>query len=115
MPRGSTQPPLSQPRASSQPPVSHPRGSQPQMTAPAQRSSQPSFVSSHAGLASPGATTGTTRLGVAPAPIRPSKPHPIASQSLADQPRGSSGTVWLVVGLLLILASAATLVFVLAS
>ncbi len=98
--RGSSQPPVSQPRAPSQPPMSRP--------------SQPRLASSHAGLASPGQTTGTTRLGVAPAPIRPSKPHPIASQSVAEQ-RGSSGKLWLLVGILLILASTATLVFVLAS
>jgi hypothetical protein len=64
-------------------------------------------ASSAAGL-SPAAVHGGTKLGHAPYGVRPSK------QQLATHRGRSESRVWLIVALLLLLASAAALVFVLA-
>jgi eukaryotic-like serine/threonine-protein kinase len=82
---------------------------------PAQRPSQPpQRPSQPSGLAVPGYTGGSTRLGVAPPGAKPSGPHPVASQSLAER-GGSENTRWLIFGLLLVVAAAIALVIVLAS
>jgi serine/threonine-protein kinase len=95
-------------RQPSQPPYQR-QPSQPPHGAsqPQQRPSQPG------GLATPGFTGGSTRLGVAPPAIRPSRPHPVASQSVVER-RGSASNLWLIFGLLLVVASAIALVVVLA-
>ena len=95
-------------RRPSQPPPMSPALRPP--THPAQGSQPPLAASSAAGLP-PAGTHGSTKLGVAPYGVRPSRPHLVASQSLAA-PRSES-RVWLIVGLLLVVVSAAALVFVL--
>jgi eukaryotic-like serine/threonine-protein kinase len=83
------------------------RPSQPPVSEPPQRPSA-------SGLAGPGYVGGSTRLGVAPPGARPSGPHPVASQSLAER-RGSESRAWLIIAICLVLAGALALGFVLAS
>jgi serine/threonine-protein kinase len=94
-------------RPTSQPPE---HVSQPHVLYPGLRTqSQPYPVSqppAAAGLQPVG--HGGTKLGVAPPAVRPSRPHPVAAA------RRSESRVWLIVGVLLLVASAAALVFVLA-
>jgi eukaryotic-like serine/threonine-protein kinase len=105
--------PRSRPPSQPQPRPSQPelmqraqRSSQPQLLQPPQRPSQPS------GLAAPGFAGGSTRLGVAPPGARPSRPHPVASQAVAE--RGASESKrWLILSLCLVIASAIALVVVL--
>ncbi|HEY5948306.1 MAG TPA: serine/threonine-protein kinase, partial [Kofleriaceae bacterium] len=66
--------------------------------------SHPPGVNSGAGLRPSGSTIGSTKLGVAPPGARPSKPHPVAPQSLrAGQPAESK--MWLILGLVLVIAA----------
>jgi eukaryotic-like serine/threonine-protein kinase len=73
---------------------------------------QPPQRPSSSGLAGPGFIGASTKLGVAPPGARPSGPHPVASQSAAER-RGSESNLWLIIGLVLVIASALALVVVL--
>jgi serine/threonine-protein kinase len=95
-------------RGTSQPPASQRPASE-----PGQRPSQPSIPPSNsaaAGLRASSSPLPGTKLGVAPAPARPSRPHPVASQQLAEQ---RESRTWLVVAALVLLVAGAALVFVL--
>jgi hypothetical protein len=60
-----------------------------------------------------GSAIPSTKLGVAPPGARPSKRHPVVSQSMPAQAAGTSRT-WLALALLVMLAGVAALVVVLA-
>ncbi|NVB78566.1 MAG: serine/threonine protein kinase [Kofleriaceae bacterium] len=70
---------------------------------------RPSYQPGAAGL-QPKGIHASTKLGVAPAPARPSGPHPLEAAR-----RTSESRIWLVLGLVLVIASAAALVVVLAT
>jgi eukaryotic-like serine/threonine-protein kinase len=58
----------------------------------------------------PGQPVLATKLGVAPAPMRTSRPHPVAAARKSE-----NGKTWLIVGLLLVVIASFVLVFVLAT
>jgi serine/threonine-protein kinase len=76
---------------------------------PTSSSSSPRYPPGAAGLQSRGIHA-STKLGVAPAPARPGGPHPLD----AGRPRSES-RLWLVLGLVLVIAAAVALVVVLAT
>ena len=80
---------------------------------PAARGSQSSLPQTGAGLRAPGTGGGSTFLGVAPPPARPSLPLVRPPSTVGPAPRRESKS-WILVGILLVLACGAALLFVLA-
>ncbi|HEY5920271.1 MAG TPA: protein kinase [Kofleriaceae bacterium] len=100
----------------SQPPVSHQPFSYPPVTQHPPPSLRPPSqpAPSTPALRPSGVGVGSTRLGVAPPGAQPSRPHPVVSQSLAEQ-RSSESKTWLIVSVVLVIVLGAVLAYVLFS